>query len=58
LADLTCASRFVSIDFDHALYERVFRAEGRVMAELLGSAEWLSTIDIEGNSKRVVVVNK
>jgi hypothetical protein len=48
----------VSVDFDHALYERVFRAEGRVMAKLLGSATWLSTMDLEGNAKRVVVVNK
>lgn len=50
--------RSVSIDFDGERYTHVLRARASVMAQLLGSSEWISQEFLPGNLKNVVVVDR
>jgi hypothetical protein len=50
--------RRVSLDFDKPLYEVVMRSRSALIGELLGSSDWLAVVDVEGNAKKVCVLDK
>ena len=50
--------RKVSLDFDKELYEVVVRGTSTKIAELLGTADWLAVVDVDGNDKKVCVLDR